>query len=82
VPNVTQVAVAVFPEAIETDLHSHPTMHEAYFVLEGRAIYTVGEEHYEVSPGDFFVVPPGVVHNQKIIAAPHRVFYWGIAIND
>ncbi len=78
-PNVTQVAVGVFPELCETDLHSHPTMYEAYFVLEGSAIYKVGEESYEVSPGDFVVVPPGVVHNQKVTQAPHRIFYWGIA---
>jgi quercetin dioxygenase-like cupin family protein len=81
-PDVTQVAVAAFLDVIETELHSHPTMYEVYFVLEGQAIYTVGEDRYEVSLGDFFVVPPGVIHNQKIITVPHRVFYWGIAVND
>ena len=81
-PNVTQVAVAVFPDLVETELHSHPTMHEVYFVLEGQAVYTIGEDRYEVTPGDFFVVPPGTVHNQKVTVPPHRVFYWGIAVGD
>lgn len=78
-PNVTQVAVGMFTELVETDLHSHPTMYEIYFVLEGEAVYTVGSEKYEVSAGDFFVVPPGAVHNQRVTLAPHRIFYWGIA---
>lgn len=78
-PNVTQVAVGIFSDLRETDLHSHPTMYEIYFVLEGKAIYTVGEERYEVTSGDFFIVPPGVIHNQRVTEAPHRIFYWGIA---
>jgi quercetin dioxygenase-like cupin family protein len=81
-PNVTQVAVGVFAELCETDLHSHPTMYEIYFVLEGGATYTIGERCYEVSAGDFIVVPPGVVHKQKVTKAPHRIFYWGIATGD
>lgn len=78
-PAVTQVAVATFPDLIETELHNHPTMYEVYFVLEGSALYTIGDQCYEVSAGDFFIVPPGVTHNQKITVTPHRIFYWGIA---
>jgi quercetin dioxygenase-like cupin family protein len=78
-PAVTQVAVATFPECIETDLHSHPTMYEVYFVLEGRAVYSIGDETYDVGAGDFFIVEPGVRHNQRVTEAPHRIFYWGIA---
>jgi quercetin dioxygenase-like cupin family protein len=81
-PNVTQVAVAVFEGLMETELHSHPTMYESYFVLEGEAVYTVGEERYAVAPGDFFVVPPGTIHNQRVTVAPHRIFLWGIATGD
>jgi quercetin dioxygenase-like cupin family protein len=81
-PSTTQVAVGVFPEVCKTDLHSHPTMYEMYFVLEGAATYTVGEKRYEVSAGDFVVVPPGVVHQQEVTKAPHRIFYWGIAIGE
>jgi hypothetical protein len=36
----------------------------------------------EVSPGDFFVVSPGVIHDQRITEALHRIFYWGIAVGD
>lgn len=78
-PGVTQVAVGSFPAPVETDLHAHPTMHEVYFVLEGRAIYRIGGESFEAGPGDFFVVPPGAPHNQRVVEAPHRMFYWGVA---
>jgi quercetin dioxygenase-like cupin family protein len=79
-PGVTQVAVATFPECQETELHTHPTMYEIYFVLEGRATYTIGDAAYEVGPGDFFVVKPGVPHKQQVTSAPHRIFYWGMAV--
>jgi quercetin dioxygenase-like cupin family protein len=79
IPHVTQVAVATFSECVETELHSHPTMYEIYFVLEGRAIYSVDGTTFEVRPGDFFFVPPGAIHNQKVTVAPHRIFYWGLA---
>jgi quercetin dioxygenase-like cupin family protein len=78
-PGVTQVAVGSFTECTETELHSHPTMYEVYFVLAGEATYRIGEAEFAVGPGDFFFVPPGIVHNQKVTAAPHQIFYWGIA---
>jgi mannose-6-phosphate isomerase-like protein (cupin superfamily) len=78
-PDVTQVAVATLTEADEVELHSHATMYENYFVLEGRALYIVGDETYEIGPGDFLVIPPGVPHQPKVTAGPLRVFYWGIA---
>ncbi|MCU1330049.1 MAG: cupin protein [Bryobacterales bacterium] len=78
-PNVTQVAVGEFPELMQTELHSHPTMFEIYFVLEGEAIYRIGDEEIEVTPGNFFYVPPNTTHNQTVTVAPHRIFYWGIA---
>lgn len=78
-PQVTQVAVGEFTELMQTDLHSHPTMYEIYFVLEGEAIYRIGDEEIGVRPGDFFFVPPATIHNQTVTVAPHRIFYWGIA---
>jgi mannose-6-phosphate isomerase-like protein (cupin superfamily) len=78
-PGITQVAVATFTECTETELHTHPTMYEVYFVLDGRATYRLGDASFDVEPGDFFVVRPGVIHNQRVTSAPHRIFYWGLA---
>jgi quercetin dioxygenase-like cupin family protein len=79
IPKVTQIAIGTFPECVETELHSHPTMYEMYFVLEGTATYRIGDQTFDVAAGDFFFVPPGVTHNQRVTSAPHRVFYWGLA---
>jgi mannose-6-phosphate isomerase-like protein (cupin superfamily) len=78
-PDVTQVAVGTMETGFEAELHSHPTMYENYYVLEGRAVYRVGEEEREVGPGDLIVVPPATPHRQRVLEGPHRVFYWGIA---
>lgn len=79
-PNVTQVAVGTLETGFEAELHAHPTMYENYYVLEGRAVYQVGENEYEVGPGDMIIVPPATLHRQRVIAGPHRIFYWGIAV--
>ena len=79
-PAVTQVAVATMDEGFEAELHNHPTMYENYYVLEGRAIYRVGDEEFAVEPGDMIIVPPGTPHRQRVTQGPHRVFYWGIAV--
>lgn len=78
-PGVTQVAVASFDQHGEVELHTHPTMYEVYYALEGEATYYVGEDVYEVAPGDLVVVPPETVHGLRVSRAPHRVFYWGVA---
>lgn len=78
-PHTTQVAVASYDTLMETELHSHPTMFEVYYALEGLALYTVGDQEFTIQPGDFLIVPPATVHKQKILQAPHKIFYWGIA---
>jgi quercetin dioxygenase-like cupin family protein len=78
-PDVTQVAVATFAGGDEVETHAHPTMYELYYVLEGRAEYRIGGESHDAGPGDFLIAPPGTPHGLRVVEAPHRVFYWGIA---
>lgn len=82
IPGVTQIAESEFSEicSMKESIHNHPTMWEIYYVLAGKAKYFVGEEVYDVEPGDFIIVPPKTPHYQDIIEAPHRIFYWGLAI--
>ena len=79
-PAVTQAAIGIMEQGFTAEPHSHPTMYENYYVLEGRAVYEVGGESFAVEPGDMIVVPPGAVHRQRVTEGPHRVFYWGIAV--
>ncbi|MFH0806306.1 MAG: cupin domain-containing protein [Candidatus Brennerbacteria bacterium] len=80
IANLTQVAEATLPLGkAEVEMHRHPTMWECYLVLEGKAVYSVGDERVEVEPGDFLAIPPDTLHNQEVTEGPHRIFYFGVA---
>jgi quercetin dioxygenase-like cupin family protein len=77
VPGVTQIATAKLDTDVES--HSHPTMTEIFYVLQGTAEYSVGSDRHLASAGDVVVVPAGLPHSVRVIDAPHRILYWGIA---
>jgi quercetin dioxygenase-like cupin family protein len=43
-------------------LHTHETQDDSFFVLEGVLAVQAGEEVFDLHPGDFVQVPPGVPH--------------------
>jgi mannose-6-phosphate isomerase-like protein (cupin superfamily) len=43
-------------------LHVHQEQDDTFFVLEGVLTVQVGDELFEIGPGDFATVPPGVPH--------------------
>jgi uncharacterized cupin superfamily protein len=45
--------------------HCHHTEEEFLFVLSGRGVAEIGEESFEVGPGDFIGFPAGVAHHLK-----------------
>lgn len=49
--------------------HSHPHV-QSTFVQAGRYRFTVGDESFEVGPGDAFVIPSGAVHGCEITEGP------------
>lgn len=46
--------------------HKHPHEQTGYLV-SGKIILTIGEEEFEVNPGDSWVIPGNVEHRAKII---------------
>jgi quercetin dioxygenase-like cupin family protein len=42
--------------------HLHREHQEAFFVVEGRLTFRVGEETIEAKEGSFLFIPPGIVH--------------------
>jgi len=50
-----------FPTGGEGALHSHPHV-QSTFVDSGRFRFTLGEDSFEVGPGDSFVIPSGITH--------------------
>jgi quercetin dioxygenase-like cupin family protein len=57
-----------FPSDGRGPLHSHPHV-QATYVQSGRFEFTVGDDTFEVAPGDSFVVPSGVTHGCRALEA-------------
>lgn len=43
-------------------LHVHDHEEEAFYVLEGRGVFVVGDDRRELGAGDFVIVPRGAAH--------------------
>ena len=58
--------------------HSHYTEEEFIYILEGRGIAEIGDEEFEVGPGDFLGFPtPSVGHHLKNPFAEELVYLSG-----
>lgn len=65
--------VEVFePQGVEVPIHVHHNEDEAFYVLQGRMTFYVGEEKYEAAPGTFVFGPKDVPHAYTIDAGPAR----------
>jgi mannose-6-phosphate isomerase-like protein (cupin superfamily) len=54
------------PPGHEAPLHVHHREDEAFFILEGSATIHVGDESFEVGPGDYAFGPRDVPHRYSI----------------
>ncbi|MBA3777776.1 MAG: cupin domain-containing protein [Chloroflexi bacterium] len=55
--------------------HIHHMEDEAFFILEGSATGTCGDEQWEAEPGSFIWLPRGVAHGFKVgTDGPLKVF--------
>lgn len=43
-------------------LHLHREQHDTFYILDGLLTLQVGDEVFDVGPGDFISIPPGVAH--------------------
>jgi AraC-like DNA-binding protein/mannose-6-phosphate isomerase-like protein (cupin superfamily) len=55
--------VSVEPGSKAADNHAHQVLEVVCF-LSGRGRTTIDKATYEIRPGNFCIIPPGVVHNQ------------------
>ena len=51
----------VLERGMDLNPHTH-TFEQVAFIMKGRAIYHVGDQHEEVGPGSVFAIPAGVPH--------------------
>jgi len=50
-------------------LHTHTHEDESFYILEGRFIFTLGEQTVEAGPGTLLHAPRGVMHGHKNVSA-------------
>jgi quercetin dioxygenase-like cupin family protein len=60
------VALVTQPPGVATPLHRHTREAEAFYMLEGQMDYRAGDEDYELYPGCFLYLPPGLPHAFRI----------------
>jgi len=54
-------------------VHLHETQEEAFYILEGHAIYTIGDRKCEAGPGDFLSIPKTTWHSFESLTQGLRV---------
>lgn len=62
------------PRGLVAPEHVHPDEDEAFFVLEGEFVFTVGDDEVPASPGSYIYLPPGVRHGFRVVSEVGRVF--------
>lgn len=61
-----ELTKAFYPQGTGTIRHVHPE-EQIVYVLSGRARITVGDEQYEVGPGDASFHPSNVPHGLEVL---------------
>jgi len=62
------LAEAIVPSGKVTALHKHYKSEELYHVTHGKGRMTLGDQHFEVGPGDSICIMPGTAHCIENIA--------------
>ncbi|GDX95423.1 hypothetical protein LBMAG47_10870 [Planctomycetia bacterium] len=68
------LAEARLAPGAETTPHHHATTEEIYYILEGTAAMTLGDETRPVVPGDAIAIPPGTRHTIRNTGPAELVF--------
>jgi mannose-6-phosphate isomerase-like protein (cupin superfamily) len=63
----------VIPKGPQAFVHLHETQEEAFYILEGHAIYTIGDQKLEAGPGDFLSIPRNTWHSFESLTRGLRV---------
>ncbi len=56
------LAEAIVAPGERTQLHRHHQTEELYHVLDGHGRMTLGDETFDIAPGDTVLIPPGSAH--------------------
>ena len=62
------LAEAIVQPGKTTALHTHHRSEELYYITHGKGHMTLGDQRFEVSPGDSICILPGTAHCIENIA--------------
>jgi quercetin dioxygenase-like cupin family protein len=65
----------VAPASYATPLHAHEREDEAFWMLDGEAVFDVGGETFDASVGSYLLAPRGVAHRFTAGARGARVLF-------
>lgn len=86
IPNLVGFSVATFlPGQVMMPPHSHETMHELFYVIEGSGMFQINGEDKQVKPGTFLHMAPGEKHGIWVpndFTGPLRMVVTGVAVGE
>ncbi|MET1075432.1 MAG: cupin domain-containing protein [Umezawaea sp.] len=62
------------PQGLVAPPHVHEHEEEAFFVLEGDFVFTVGHEEVQAGPGSYVYLPPGIRHGFRVESEVGRLY--------
>jgi mannose-6-phosphate isomerase-like protein (cupin superfamily) len=63
----------LLPKGPQAVVHLHETQDEGFYILEGEAIYTIGDQTLAAKPGDFLFIPRNTWHSFESLTEGLRV---------
>ena len=76
---LTQAAIGFLLKGEFVENHSHPTMEEFYFFINGKANLSINDIEHFCEKGTFIKIPKDSIHSLMAITEIDFI-YWGIAI--
>jgi quercetin dioxygenase-like cupin family protein len=61
------IALVEYEPGGHTEVHAHSDMEQAFYILEGKALFEMGEMEREAGPGELIFFPRFVKHSYKVI---------------
>ncbi|MEH6679031.1 MAG: cupin domain-containing protein [Sediminicola sp.] len=82
IPQLMNFGTAVFKSEQRVETHSHPSMFEIFYVLEGRIEFVVENEQMVLRAGDCISISPKEAHSQyNPFHEEAKLLYYGIAVD-
>lgn len=76
--NLTQAAVSKLKKGAIVEAHTHNTMEELFYVLDGDVSVTIKQNKFNCKKNTIIKIPPKTSHSMEALSDV-TFFYWGIA---